>query len=127
MADTVGSTDGGAWMSYDDLAKRLSMQPASARNLVRRKGWRRQVGNDGRALVFVPLNVVNFNSPSDGPSKGGAESRDQALLGLAVRIGALEAELTGEKRRSAELAADRDAWRELAQSLAKAPKWKFWK
>lgn len=127
MGDTVGDIDGGAWMSYDDLAARLSIRPASARNLVRRKKWRRQVGNDGRTLVLVPPDQADFLGPSDAPTDRGHSGGHQALADLAVKVGALEAELAAEQRRSAELAADRDAWRDQAQALAKARKrWRLW-
>jgi hypothetical protein len=50
MADTETR-----WLSYDDLAKALGITPDSARRLVARKRWPRKSGNDGRALIAVPV------------------------------------------------------------------------
>jgi len=38
-------------MTYDQLAARFGIGAKSARNLVRRKGWRRTQGNDGAARI----------------------------------------------------------------------------
>src|SRR5215210_449601 len=61
MADTETR-----WLSYDDLAKALGITPDSARRLVARKRWPRKPGNDGRALIAVP--VERLLQPSTLPS-----------------------------------------------------------
>ena len=48
------NTDDGRWMSYDALAKLRDISRIGAVRLVQRKKWRRQAGNDGKALVLVP-------------------------------------------------------------------------
>lgn len=45
-------------MTYDDIASEMGLKPPSARQLVRRKGWRRVPGNDGRARVEVPVDEL---------------------------------------------------------------------
>lgn len=42
------------WMTYQDLADRLGIGAASAKNLVRRRGWVRQGTEDGIAQIGVP-------------------------------------------------------------------------
>ena len=56
-------------LSYDELAERLRINPHSARNLVRRKRWKRTVGNDGKARVTVPMEALAAPSaPLGGPA-----------------------------------------------------------
>jgi hypothetical protein len=43
------------WLSYQVVADRLGITPEAARSRAKRLGWRRQTGNDGRALVLVAL------------------------------------------------------------------------
>lgn len=108
------------WMSYDEVAATLKITPASARNLVRRKGWKRQAGNDGRARVLVPDGAID--APSDGET-------DAPLNAVHVQLARLEAEVSGlrelvaaerrradaEAKRAESAEADRDAWRASAQ------------
>jgi len=42
------------WLSYADAAKVLGMAPESVRQRARREHWRKQLGNDGKALILVP-------------------------------------------------------------------------
>lgn len=46
MADT--------WMSYPAAAAALGMTPESVRQRARREHWRKQLANDGKALILVP-------------------------------------------------------------------------
>jgi hypothetical protein len=46
---------GGAWLTKAELAATRGITLASATRMIRRQGWRRQTGNDGRVRVFVPL------------------------------------------------------------------------
>ena len=45
-------------MTYDDIASEMGLKPASARQLVRRNGWRRVPGNDGRTRIEVPVDEL---------------------------------------------------------------------
>ena len=45
-------------MTYADLAQRLSIKPASAKRLAQRRKWHRVIGNDGVAIVHVPVDAV---------------------------------------------------------------------
>jgi hypothetical protein len=45
---------GGAWLTKAELAEARGITIASATRMIRRQGWRRQPGNDGRVRVFVP-------------------------------------------------------------------------
>jgi hypothetical protein len=43
------------WLKYSDLANALGITPEAARQKAIRGRWRRQRGNDGKALVLVDL------------------------------------------------------------------------
>jgi hypothetical protein len=44
-----------SWLTYADLAKALGITPEAARQKAIRGRWRRQRGNEGKALVLVDL------------------------------------------------------------------------
>jgi hypothetical protein len=45
------------WLTYAAAASALGMTPESVRQRARREGWRKQPGNDGRALILVPADT----------------------------------------------------------------------
>ena len=51
---TESETDFGTWLTKAELAHVRRISIASATRLIRRQGWRRQPGNDGRVRVLVP-------------------------------------------------------------------------
>ena len=53
------TTRGGQWMTYGELARMRSIDRQSAVKLVRRQQWRRQPGNHGEVLVFVPQDSLS--------------------------------------------------------------------
>lgn len=50
-------------LSYDELADLLGIERESARHLVFRRRWRRTKGNDGKARVEVPLEMIPTPKP----------------------------------------------------------------
>ena len=55
-------------LTYAELAEALKITPASANKLARRRRWPRVPGNDGKARVSVPEEVlVRRDSPPDSP------------------------------------------------------------
>jgi len=46
--------DGGGWLTYAEAGDRLGVSPEAVRAKAARKHWRRQIGNDGRARVWLP-------------------------------------------------------------------------
>jgi hypothetical protein len=69
------------WLSYQEVADRLGVTPEAARSRAKRLRWRRQMGNDGRALVLVALEP---RAPCDGSmtprSSPGRKAVDPALV-----------------------------------------------
>jgi hypothetical protein len=56
--------ESGAWLTYAEAGDRLGITPEAARSRAKRLGWRRQLGNDGRALVWAALEP---RPPGDRP------------------------------------------------------------
>lgn len=52
-------------LTYDEIASTFGITRESARQLVIRKRWGRQKGNDGKARIEVPVDAINT---SDDPS-----------------------------------------------------------
>lgn len=71
-------TDPVRWLGYDELAQALGIERESARRLVIRKRWRRSKGNDGKAIVAVPLDALprSVTAPSTGEAPGHATGDD---------------------------------------------------
>jgi hypothetical protein len=73
--------ESGAWLSYAEVADRLGVTPEAARSRAKRLGWRRQMGNDGRALVWAALQPRPPGDPPVTPrSLPGRKAVDQALV-----------------------------------------------
>ena len=101
-------------MTYDDLAAALGIAPDSARRLVARKKWARRPGNDGKARISVPADVIPVIPPDVTPDVTPVIRPDvapDALQVLTRHIERLEAELTAMR-------AERDKAGELALQLA---------
>jgi hypothetical protein len=79
-------------MTYDDLAAALGIAPDSARRLVARKKWARRPGNDGKARISVPADVIPVIPPDVTPVIPPDVTPD-ALQVLTRHIERLEAEL----------------------------------
>ena len=56
------------WMTYADAAALLGVQVDSLRHRARREHWGKRMGNEGKALVLVPLDTV----PPPGEPAGDA-------------------------------------------------------
>ena len=46
--------DNGGWLTYQEAGDRLGVSPEAVRAKAVRKRWRRQIGNDGRARLWLP-------------------------------------------------------------------------
>ena len=124
-------------ITYAELADRLGIAVKSAKARARRARWQRIAGNDGKALVQVPIDVLDEESvtPAVGgdvttyvgphmtgdvgtpvgghvggdvtPAVGPADPTE--FVALRETIARLEARLEAEERRSAELAERHEA------------------
>jgi hypothetical protein len=106
-------SDAVTWMTYTEIAEAFGIGSDSARNLVRRKRWTRQMGNDGLARIGVPTDQIPTkadsptSAPSEPPIDGATDAPTDeapgdigALVALEVlreHIGRLEAEIVSLK------------------------------
>lgn len=99
----MSEVDEGVWLTKAELAQRRAISVASATKLIRRSGWRRQPGNDGRIRVLVPWDHAGTSREDSEPPTDhvpGTEGRDSSA--------AFETALTAiEAAHAAELAAIR--------------------
>jgi hypothetical protein len=67
--DPTDREAGGVWMTKADLARVRRISVASADRLIRRQGWRKHPGKDGRARVLVPSDwaTSRASGPTDAP------------------------------------------------------------
>ena len=98
------------WLTYAEVGERLSVSPHAARAKATRMGWRRQLGNDGKARVLVALEP---RSPDESPmitrSSPARKAIDPALAAsleshiktLQGEIDALREQLADERGRTA--------------------------
>jgi hypothetical protein len=109
-------------MTYDELATFLGRTPEAARQLVKRKRWRRVTGNDGKARITVPFEAVEELEASRAgdpattapaaaratPDRPPAD-RPDVIAVLTGHISRLERELETARQRTEALEKDRDA------------------
>jgi hypothetical protein len=105
----------GVWLTKAQLAAVRRISVASADRLIRRQGWRKQPGNDGRARVFVPRTWVEPRAagPADAPVVDPADRMHEhpvegtgSATDISRAISTLEAALASiERRAEAEAAA----------------------
>jgi hypothetical protein len=86
------------------LAALIGMSPESVRARARRKGWRRTIGNDGKALILVPPDTARIpaapredgppaSHPASPPASRPVPGRDTTASELLTRLAATQAEL----------------------------------
>ena len=135
-------------LTYDELAARARISDPSARRIVNKRRWKKIRGNDGRALIHVPVQYLEQRSTASGKAAPGAVpppdpmmvpppvpmpvpppgpdaellarlDRMQAeLVEMAQQLGGANTELVGMKAAMDELRQDRDKWREMAERLS---------
>ena len=98
-------------MTYAEAAERLNVSPHAVRARATRNGWRRQLGNDGRARVLVALEPRSPDEPLMSPRSSPARKAvDPALVtALESHIKTLqgENEALKEQLATAEARADK--------------------
>ena len=110
--------DGARRMTYAELAESRRISVSSAERLVRRRHWRRQVGNDGVVRILVPLDDARDRrqhadsdkglsvrtSPEDirtsGDVRGTIRTLEPAVRTLGEQLEAANSSLLSERRRA---------------------------
>lgn len=122
-------TDDVVWLTYDALSARLGITPESCRNLVRRRRWARQDGNDRVRRIAVPYDYLSErdeppSSPAalpiggtDGDTNPPTHGVDRvphdggmivALAALERHVERIEADLNHARDQVAAVTAERD-------------------
>jgi hypothetical protein len=81
------------WLTYADLAKALGITPEAARQKAIRGRWRRQRGNDGKALVLVDVEAEKAtHSPRRRPDEqlAGRPDDPRTIAALESHIATLK-------------------------------------
>jgi hypothetical protein len=95
----------GGWLTYQEAGDRLGVSAEAARAKAARKRWRRQIGNDGLARVWLPGDLPvtararrSGDQPVTPRSPPGQRPVDAANIKvLEARVEALQAELAGAR------------------------------
>src|SRR4051812_35333781 len=79
------------WLTYEEMGTALGITRESARQLVKRKHWPRQPGNDGLARIGVPEEVfASRPSPAERPADQPADDPVVVSADRPVEAAALE-------------------------------------
>jgi hypothetical protein len=108
--DPTDREAGDVWMTKAELARVRRISVASADRLIRRQGWRKERGNDGRARVLVPMTwtqkrYADPTDKSDGPLADPTDVRRINPTDNVRIISVLEAEVAAVRE---DLARERD-------------------
>lgn len=88
------------WLTYAEAAARLKIGEESVRRQALRKHWPKKLGNDGKALVAVPLEALEAAEDRAAPSE-----RDAVLLHLLEAQRHAESVILAQERKIAALEA----------------------
>ncbi len=125
------------WMSYAEAAQTLRVTPESLHRRMRRNGWARREGNDGKPRVAVPIDALRRFDPvpdviQDGVPDNVPDERDRTIAALEAKAAVLRDALGRERERAdqaearagrAEQRADQtEAERDAARSEREAAK-----
>jgi hypothetical protein len=87
-------------LTYDQIAKRLSVSPEAARAIVKRHRLPRSRSNDGKTLAAIDLEEIR-HKPLPARSPRGHRSVTDVVATLKARVAELETELAQAEERSA--------------------------
>lgn len=100
------------FLTYEEAADRLGIKPDSVRRRARARKWPRRTGNDGKAQVGIPPDVLGADDPP-GPPPGLPPDIETAELRVENRM---------LRERLDDLREERDRWREQAERLTETRK-----
>ena len=85
MLDTKATTSAHThWLTYAELADRLGITGDSARNLVRRRHWTRQPGNDGTMRIGVPKEYLDERDMEEAPPSPAEPPIDPPIVAAII-------------------------------------------
>ena len=105
------------WMTYREAGDRLGIKTDSVRRRAASRKWQRRPGNDGKARVGIPADVIPDNTPAPIPDNSPDISPDIISTDLAnarADVARLEGLTDGLRQQIEELQTDRDRWHAVA-------------
>src|SRR4051794_21815533 len=81
-----------SWMTYPAAAAALGMTPESVWQRARREHWRKQLGNDGKALIPVPddARIPAGDADDDAPAPRPRPRPEPDALAIQARLVEIE-------------------------------------
>ena len=111
------------FMTYEDAAKLLRIKPDSVRRRAASKRWPKQRGNDRKARVGIPVDIIPDGIPALTPAIIPDEvALREELAATKQALARMEGQAEATTARLVDLAADRDAWKAQAERLASEPR-----
>ena len=111
--------DDHVWLTYDEAAAKLGVKPASVRRRAAARRWPKRAGNDRRARVGIPKDVIEAAASRDDardadiPAPMGEMVSAEVALARA-EIAKLTTMVSSVQRELERVEADRDRWHALA-------------
>lgn len=115
--------DDHVWLTYDEAATQLGVKPASVRRRAAARRWPKRAGNDRKARVGVPRDVIEAatsrgddrDARIDAPTHAPTGDMVSAEIALArAEIAKLTTMVSSVERELERVEADRDRWHALA-------------
>ena len=106
-------------MTYEDAAKLLRIKPDSVRRRAASRRWPKQRGNDRKARVGIPVDIIPDGTPAIIPDEVALR---EELATTKQALARMEGQAEATTARLIDLVADRDAWKAQAERLASEPR-----
>jgi hypothetical protein len=121
--DCMADDTGHRFMTYEDAAKLFRIKPDSVRRRAAAKRWPKRQGNDRKARVGIPVDIIPDGIPALTPDITPDENTLREELAVTKQaLARAEGQAEATAARLIDLAADRDAWKAQAERLASKPR-----
>lgn len=111
----MSDSDEYRFVTYQEGATLLGIQPDSVRRRASSRKWPRRRGNDGLARVGIPVDVIPDATPDVTPA---ITPEDPDHIRIREELAAARERIEQVEIRLKEAQADRDHWRALAERLS---------
>lgn len=99
------------WMTYDEAAAALGIKADSVRRRAAARKWPRRTGNDRKARVGIPRDIIPDATPAPTPD---VTPDDPEIIRIREELAEARTEVRLLREQISDLKEDRDAWRELS-------------
>lgn len=100
------------WLTYADAASRLGIKPDSVRRRAAARRWPRRMGNDGKASVGIPTDILPDVTPARIPDVTPDNPDNPVLIAelseTRINLAAAHAEISGLRDRLSDTQTERD-------------------